>query len=125
MFDPHLLDHAIAAHSKWKFRLRDAIQSGQSEWTVETVRKDDQCAFGQWLKTMPLADRMSHEWKEARELHTQFHQAAADVLALALSGQRGPATAAMAPGGAFSHVSSQLVTQLTHWKKKLTPPAAK
>jgi hypothetical protein len=47
MVDPASLDHAIAAHAEWKFRLREAIKTGQSGWAVENVRPDDLCrAFG-------------------------------------------------------------------------------
>jgi len=73
MIDPATLDHAIAAHAKWKFRLREAIRTGQSEWTVEKVRPDDQCEFGKWLNSLPLPDRMMNEWKDVKALHAKFH----------------------------------------------------
>jgi hypothetical protein len=118
MIDPTSLDHAIAAHAKWKFRLREVIKTGQSEWTVETVRPDDRCEFGQWLNALPLADRMSKEWRETKALHAQFHGAAAEVLRSALAGHKPEAETAMAPGGAFADVSMKLVRVLTDWKKK-------
>jgi Chemoreceptor zinc-binding domain len=80
MIDPARLDHAIAAHAKWKFRLREAIQAGQSEWTMDAVRPDDRCEFGRGLISLSLPDRMSKEWREAKELHARFHGAAAEVL---------------------------------------------
>jgi hypothetical protein len=118
MKDPASLDHAIAAHAKWKFRLREAIRTGQSEWTVDKVRPDDLCDFGKWLNSLPLADRMAKEWKEARTLHARFHIAAADVLDSALAGRKSEAESAMAPGGPFADVSTKLVRLLTDWKKK-------
>jgi hypothetical protein len=66
MIDPVSLDHAIAAHAKWKFRLREAIQAGQREWTVDAVRQEDGCEFGRWLISLPLSDRMSKEWRDAK-----------------------------------------------------------
>ena len=120
MTDPAALDHAIAAHAKWKFRLREAIKTGQSEWTVDNVRPDDLCEFGKWLNSLPLADRMAKEWKEAKMLHAKFHVAAADVLNLALAHHQVEAGDSMAPGGAFTDISTKLVRLLTEWKKKVS-----
>ncbi len=117
MIDPATLDHAIATHAKWKFRLREAIRTGKSEWTVEKVRPDDQCEFGKWLNSLPLSDRMMKEWREVKALHTQFHLAAAGVLESALAGRGTEATAAMAPGGTFADVSTRLVKIISDWKK--------
>jgi hypothetical protein len=118
MKDPASLDHAIAAHAKWKFRLREAIRTGHSEWTVDKVRPDDLCDFGKWLNSLPLADRMTKEWKDAKTLHAKFHIAAADVLESAIAGRKSEADTAMAPGGAFADVTTKLVRVLTDWKKK-------
>ena len=118
MIDPASLDHAIAAHAKWKFRLREAIRTGQSEWKVENIRPDDQCEFGTWLNTLPLSDRMMNEWREVKTLHAKFHVAAADVLESAIAGRKSEAATAMAPGGTFADVSMRLVRIITDWKKK-------
>ena len=118
MIDPASLDHAIAAHAKWKFRLREAIRTGQSEWTVEKVRPDDLCEFGKWLNSLPLTDRMMNEWKDVKTLHAKFHVAAAEVLDSAITGRESEATTAMAPGGTFADVSMKLVKIITDWKKK-------
>jgi methyl-accepting chemotaxis protein len=120
MVDPASLDHAIAAHAKWKFRLREAIKTGQSEWTVENVRPDDVCDFGKWLNALSLADRMMKEWHEVKALHAKFHASAADVLASAIAGRKSEADTSMAPGGAFSDVSTKLVKAITDWKKRLS-----
>ncbi len=125
MIDPASLDHAIAAHAKWKFRLREAIKTGQSEWTVDTVRPDHLCEFGQWLNALPLSDRMSTHWKEVKALHAQFHGAAAEVLKSALAGHKAEADTAMAPGGGFADVSMRLVRTLTAWKKRVSGGAGR
>ncbi len=41
MQDPERIVHAIAAHAKWKFYLRQAIETGKSKWTVAEVWPDD------------------------------------------------------------------------------------
>ena len=43
MTDPAIFNHAVFAHAKWKYRLRQAIETGKSDWTVDEVRD------GHWL----------------------------------------------------------------------------
>ena len=53
MIETHPITHAIASHAKWKYRLRQAIDTGMSDWTVAEVRADDRCEFGEWLRDLP------------------------------------------------------------------------
>jgi hypothetical protein len=114
---------AIAAHAKWKYYLRQAITTGQSEWTVPEVRVDDQCEFGTWLRSVPPGDRLGEHWKTVHGRHGEFHRAAADVLELALSGRPDEAEAAIAPGSRFAAVSKQLTLAMMAWKSA-TPPSS-
>ncbi len=119
MSELHPIDGAIAAHAKWKWHLRQAIDTGLSEWTVERVRPDDLCDFGRWLHNLPLSERMGEHFRAVHDLHAKFHQEAAHVLDLALSGNRADATAALAIGSPFATVSSKLTIAMTAWKKAL------
>lgn len=119
MIDHAMLDHAIAAHAKWKFTLRKAIESGTSEWTVETARTDDRCEFGRWLRALPLPQRMTPHAREVVRLHAEFHARAAHVLELALAHRKHEATAAMALQSDFAQTSSKLTQAMTAWKKAL------
>ena len=83
-----IFDKAIAAHAKWKYRLFQAINTGESDWTVAEIRADDCCDFGDWLKHLPVAKRTSERYARVKSLHTEFHQAASEVLALALAGKK-------------------------------------
>ena len=116
MQDPAEIVHAIAAHAKWKFYLRQAITTGQSEWTVPQVRVDDQCEFGTWLRSRPPADRLDEHWKTVADRHAEFHRAAAHVLELALAGRRAEAETAIAPASRFAEVSKQLTLAMMAWK---------
>ena len=113
------LDKAIANHAKWKHHLRQAIQLGQSEWTAVDVARDDQCEFGLWLSSLPPSEQRSSHWQEVRELHVQFHAAAARVLELALSGAQDEAAKSLAMGSDFTNVSSKLVLAISAWKRDL------
>jgi hypothetical protein len=110
------LDRAIAAHAKWKYRLMDAIDSGKSDVHVSDVRSDTACEFGKWMAALPLADRLNQHVPEVRSLHTQFHALAADVLEMALAGDKQQATAAIAPQSRFASVSSNLTGAVLAWK---------
>jgi methyl-accepting chemotaxis protein len=108
MITAEVLDHAIAAHAKWKYRLREAIDTGTSQWRAQDVRTDNACEFGKWLIEMPVSQRLSKHYKTVRDLHAQFHKVAADVLELALAGLKDEANAAIAIGSRFAAVSSKL-----------------
>jgi hypothetical protein len=111
------IDKAIAAHAKWKFYLREAIETGKSDRTVESVRPANVCAFGKWLYSLPAPQKLTEHWKKVQDLHAKFHIEAAKVLELALAGHQAQAKDAMAPGGPFATVSSHLTTALMAWKK--------
>jgi hypothetical protein len=124
MGDPQKIVRAIAAHARWKYYLRQAIETGTSEWTVAEVRPDDRCEFGAWLRELPPEDRGSQNWGEVRRLHTEFHKAAAEVLSLALAGRREEAEAAIAQGSRFGKASTKLTITMTAWQKELQSDAA-
>jgi len=46
MLNTEEITKAISAHGNWKQRLRQAIESGNSEYTVEKLKVDNQCDFG-------------------------------------------------------------------------------
>ena len=123
MVDADNIVRAIAAHAKWKYHLRQAIRTGTSSWTVNGTRLGDQCAFGQWLRDLPASDRASEHCQVVSARHAEFHHAAADVLALALSGQRAAAEAAIEIGSPFSEVSKHLTLAMMAWQRDLAAHA--
>lgn len=105
---------AVGAHGLWKARLRTAIDTGASAASVDDVRPDNRCDFGKWLYGEGRTGFPSTgSWETVRKLHSDFHQEAARVLQLALAGRKAEAEKSMALGGAFSHVSSALVSELS------------
>ena len=121
MPDRREIDNAIAAHAKWKVRLKQAIDTGKIDATVGVIRKDDQCDFGKWLKTLKLSatDPNTPHFNSIRGLHAQFHESAARVAELALGGKKQDAEKAMAYGGDFTGVSSKLTSAMLEWKKSI------
>ena len=119
MIDARQIDHGIAAHARWKYRLFDAVKTGTSEWTVAQLRSHTECEFGRWLASLSPAELQSEQGKTVVTLHQQFHAAAADILDLALRKQTAAAQAAIALNSPFSLVSANLTAAMTAWKEPL------
>jgi hypothetical protein len=118
MIDIAQLDNAIAAHGEWKARLVKAIQVGELGISLDTLRRDDQCAFGKWLygDSLSAADKASVDYESVKKLHAAFHVAAGAVGESALSGHGNEATQLLAFGGAYTQASANLVLALVRWK---------
>lgn len=119
MHDTEHLNHAIAAHGRFKTRLRQAIDAGKSQWTADSVRRDNLCEFGQWLHACSAAETATERWKKIRELHAEFHKEAARILAMALAGRTAEAEAALALGSHFSKTSADLTLALANWRDSI------
>lgn len=123
MIDTDQIVSGIAAHAKWKYYLRQAIDTAESQWSVPAVRVDDQCEFGTWLSSAPQTVRLGEHWRTVKARHAEFHLAAAEVLELALSGRRDEAEAAIAIGSRFATASKQLTFAMMAWKEHATTQA--
>ncbi|MBL8700787.1 MAG: CZB domain-containing protein [Alphaproteobacteria bacterium] len=110
---------AIGAHGLWKGRLGSIIATGSSDIAAEKIALDNACDFGRWLYSPALdaAVKLSAEYVRCRELHAQFHKAAAETARLALAGKRAEAEKSMAPGGAFFEASLALTQVMLSWKR--------
>ncbi|MEZ5962923.1 MAG: CZB domain-containing protein [Planctomycetota bacterium] len=106
---------AIGAHGLWKGRLLAAIESGKSDTDVATVKRDDACKFGTWLHTEidPTAKSSPH-FAKVKEQHAKFHQEAARILGMALSGDKAGAKGALS--GTYTKVSNELINLLRDWR---------
>ena len=112
-----LLKNALSAHSAWTSRLRAAIGSRKLDIPVSTIRTDNQCQFGKWLYGEYLSkdEKQTENYRSVKQLHAQFHQAAATVAQLAISGQREAAEKAMSPASDYGRVSSAFTAALNEW----------
>jgi hypothetical protein len=112
---------AIGAHGLWKSRLSSAIESGKSEFTPDQVKADDACEFGRWLygSSLPQTAKQGQDYETCRHLHAEFHQEAANVLKLALIGQKDKAIQALGPRSKFADISASLTGAMIKWKKAI------
>ncbi len=107
------IEAAISAHMQWLARIRTAIAQRTSEFTPGVVRLDNQCTFGRWLyKGIPGAARGSPVFEEIRRVHAQFHEQAAAILHLAVTGKASEAERLMSPRGEFMTTSGGLILRL-------------
>lgn len=111
------IQNALAAHAAWRERLRTAVETQSSTFAVETLQRDDQCAFGKWIhgETLSRAMKKSADYRKIVDLHRRFHIAAANVLSAALSGRKEEAVRAMEKGSEFAEVSAALSATLMAW----------
>lgn len=121
MSDPSELNKAIKAHSVWKVRLKDAVDTGKSDFTPNQVRANHLCEFGKWMASLPPAEKALEHYQGIVVLHEKFHKVAADVLHLALNGEKEKAHTALTDiKSDFVYTSAQLINALSEWKRKLS-----
>jgi methyl-accepting chemotaxis protein len=111
---------AIGAHGNWKQRLRRAIETGNSDFTVAKIKVDNQCDFGKWLHSLSSEEKNSSHWSNIQQLHAKFHIEAARLLELSTQGKQQEAQDAMLVGNDFARLSSQLTMAMVRWKSSLT-----
>lgn len=118
MISLEVLDKAIAAHAAWKARLRAAASSGKFDGMASVVKVDNQCDLGKWLYSASLsaADKQTEHYRMVKRLHAEFHQEAAKVVELAVSGQKEAAEKAIGMGGPYAKISSALTDALVKWR---------
>jgi hypothetical protein len=114
------IETAIALHSEWTDRLRHAVASrdltaGQG-FILANVQAYDRCSFGKWLygPTILAPARASGRYRRVRELHSDFHDAAATVVMLAVADNLDAAITAL--DGAFAQRTKDLVAALRAWQ---------
>ena len=117
------IEGAIALHSEWADRLRRAVASqslGESwEFVLARVRADDQCSFGTWLFGPNLAPsmRQTASFRRVRDLHADFHGAAAEVVMLAATGNAAQAVEAL--DGDYAERAGKLIGALRDWQAEV------
>jgi hypothetical protein len=108
--DKDTIDKAIWAHSRWKVHLKQAIQTGQSDFSIGNVRNPHICAFGKWLDS--AAGKRLPDYSHIIELHENFHKEASHILELALTGQTNEAAEKMQLGSHFNQLTAKLINKL-------------
>ncbi len=116
------IKNAVAAHGRWKTKLRTAIDTGKIDTPIQTIKADNQCAFGKWLHGPTITERQKNadHYREVKKLHAVFHEKASKVAQLAISGNKTAAGRMLEVNGEFSTASAALSTAMLTWLKKAT-----
>lgn len=117
------INAGIGAHGAWKMKLKTAIATGSSDVKPAEVRCDDRCALGKWLhgRNIDPQTRLGMPYKVNKRVHAEFHECAAQVLELALSGEARQANELLE--GEFREKSEKVVRALNKWKGELVAAA--
>lgn len=104
---------AVAAHQKWKTRLRNCID-GTSEETLDprVVCQDNQCVLGKWINGQG-GERFatSPSFAKVKSTHAEFHICASEVLVSVYSGKKNLAEERLADE--FSRLSIRVQKNLS------------
>ena len=110
---------AVGAHGAWKRKLKSAITTGKIDVEIATIKADKQCSFGKWLygPTITEKQKNSEHYSKVQELHVVFHETAAKVAQLAISGEKAHAMNMLEANGEFTIASAELTTSMMAWLK--------
>jgi len=111
------LTSGMAAHGQWKVQLSDSIGKGAADLDPASIRRDDECPFGQWLHGLrdPAVTSDGH-WETTMTLHAQLHSSMAQLVTMSKSGKTAEAVAGMGLGQNFSKISSQFTREIMAWR---------
>lgn len=112
------IDEAILSHIKWGLRLKAAINSEMINVSTDHIARDDLCPFGKWLYSdaIPVAAKSLNEYQEVINTHRRFHNCAATIVSLALSGNFEEAYMHMADNSDYTIASVMLILNLRLWQ---------
>jgi methyl-accepting chemotaxis protein len=114
------IEDAIGAHGAWKRKLKSAIATGKINVKVSTIKAEEQCGFGKWLygPTITEEQKNSEQYHKMQKLHAVFHEKAAKVAQLAISGEKAHATKMLEVNREFTTASAALTTSMIAWLKE-------
>ena len=112
--------NAIGVHGNWKQRLRRAIETGKSDFTVDELIVDNQCDFGKWLHSLSSDIKKSSQWSKIQQVHAKFHIEAARLFVFARQEKQKEVLDAMVVGSDFARYSSELTMAMVKWKNSIT-----
>lgn len=105
------LQAAITAHATWKSKLKSALTESKTSLDIATIKMDDQCEFGRWLREVYQTTKHSTHYGEVARLHAEFHVRAADIVERIKRGE----IRASAIGTVWKNASAALTRAMKNW----------
>ncbi len=112
------LDNMLLAHSRWKMKLRAAIQ-GHEQIDAQTAGRDDQCELGKWLYGEGKEYARLDEYNDLRTKHARFHASIPQLIEQARSASPEKALELMDPISDFGHASSECISAIASLKRAI------
>jgi len=115
-----ILNKAIASHFTWKVRLKNMIDLGESNLSIQDIRDDSLCEFGKCLNSLSKEYAENEYYQNIKNLHTEFHINAAKIVLIALSGHKERANELfLSRDSDFVKNSTLLTLELSEWRDSL------
>ncbi|MEN9461842.1 MAG: hypothetical protein RIS84_1862 [Pseudomonadota bacterium] len=102
---------AIVAHTIWKKRLRESLDTG----TADYESCAESCDFGKWLRQDAELLRTYSHYTPVFELHEHFHKVAHEIIHLVRNGDVEAARNLLQSGGEFEQTSRKLTEEIIAW----------
>lgn len=103
-------DDAIAAHTKWKSRLRACID-GHEKLNPADVSKDNMCDLGKWIYGEGAKHSSIPAFSTLKSEHANFHKVAGEIAKKASAGDTKGALADL-ESPAYQQTSTKTVTAI-------------
>jgi len=112
-------DHAIAAHTKWRAKLRAYLAEPDGSLLAPETALDNICELGAWISGKGAKYSDLPQFQSLRSQHARFHKAVAEVIRRVDSGQRFAEDAALGARSEFSSASADVVSAITSFKAEV------
>lgn len=105
-------EQARQAHFAWKRKLSDYIRKPDGSLKSQDIACDDQCALGKWIYGDGGRFSQISEFAELKEVHANFHKAAAEIVTKADSGVPVSEEVALGTQSNYNRISTQVSVAL-------------
>lgn len=115
-----LLENAVQAHTRWKTRLRAALDGAGEKLDPAVVGRDNACDLGKWIHGEggeQYSDMKA--FGELKTAHAKFHRCAAEIVRKNEAGDKKAAEKLLGPDGEFAAASSVTIRAIKRLEKEL------
>lgn len=105
-------DDAVEAHVQWKITLQTYLDGGGGKLDPSVIERDNVCPLGKWIYQEELRLHADPTYQALKNNHAAFHEAAAEVVRKANSGDKAGAQALMSGGTAFMILSLKVTESI-------------
>ena len=114
-----LLENAVQSHTRWKTRLRAALDGAGEKLDASVVGRDNACDLGKWIygEGEHYADLAA--FGELKSAHAKFHRCAAEVVKKNDAGDKKSAEKMLGSDGEFAVASNVTIRSIRRLEKAL------